>query len=876
MELFNEIIAWASELPMWQQVAVLKVIERSRIDDDLVDELVQLCIDEQKDPKELHEKLEDPLAGYKYELPDEQEVNVAIEYITDTKNVNAIKDGSTLPFGTAGLTVVYGDNAVGKSGYTRVLKSACTCRDDEPVLGNVSREEVATPSATIKYLNAGSSTDFSWSETSQPDILLKTVHIFDTRAARVYLNEEQDIKYVPAGLDIFDKLVEAIAQVKDGLNEQVNQLNAASIDFETPFSEYANTEAYRVITDLTQQNARGQVAKLQAFTDEENKEIVALEADIKKREANSPIKRKELLAQKWQRFTQLLNYAISYKRELKNENIQKLVTARKAMFDAAELAEKSKKSTFDEVDFLPGTGGQLWKALWSAAREYSENAAYHEHSFPNTDQSSKCVLCQQVLDKPTGKRFVSFDKFMADKSQELAKRAKQTFDELLAEFVNQEKLNDDVLNNIYAELETDEYDDLETLKASIAALKTVHTEILAKLKSEEKEIKIAELELDLVPLTKFKVYIQQIVQEAKTFDIGKFTTELSDKRKRLAELKARKLMVQYGDKLTKELDNIASKKIIKSAADGANTMIISKKAGSLTEKYLVDSLKDTFNAELQGINRIGLTVELNKTKVRQGVSYSEIVLSSATAPSGGSLKADEVMSESEQKLISLAGFFAELSLAPHKSSIILDDPVTSLDHYNVERIAERIVKEASNRQVIVFTHNVVFVASLMKQAEQVSIVPTTKTISKRIHTGGVNDGLPWVAQNVKSRVGWLNNKHQELNALYSHEEFEKYNEQVKLFYTKLRETWERAVEEQLFAGVVKRFSRNVETQKLRYVTVTEDDTSTVATNMTRCSNFAHDNPEEANDIETPDPAALKVDIATLTTWCSELKTRQGL
>lgn len=37
-------------------------------------------------------------------------------------NVNALAPGERLTFGKTGLTVIYGDNGAGKSGYARVLK----------------------------------------------------------------------------------------------------------------------------------------------------------------------------------------------------------------------------------------------------------------------------------------------------------------------------------------------------------------------------------------------------------------------------------------------------------------------------------------------------------------------------------------------------------------------------------------------------------------------------------------------------------------------------------------------------------------------------------------------------------------------------------
>ncbi len=54
---------------------------------------------------------------------------------------------------------------------------------------------------------------------------------------------------------------------------------------------------------------------------------------------------------------------------------------------------------------------------------------------------------------------------------------------------------------------------------------------------------------------------------------------------------------------------------------------------------------------------------------------------------------------------------------PVNAGIVLDDPVTSQDHERKELIAERLVKEAGIRQVIVFTHDLVFLNMLLMAVE---------------------------------------------------------------------------------------------------------------------------------------------------------------
>ena len=69
----------------------------------------------------------------------------------------------------------------------------------------------------------------------------------------------------------------------------------------------------------------------------------------------------------------------------------------------------------------------------------------------------------------------------------------------------------------------------------------------------------------------------------------------------------------------------------------------------------------------------------------------------------------DVLSEGEQRALALACILAELQEIGSDHGIIVDDPVSSLYHSRMQAVAEPLAEEASNgRQVIVFTHNILF------------------------------------------------------------------------------------------------------------------------------------------------------------------------
>lgn len=66
------------------------------------------------------------------------------------------------------------------------------------------------------------------------------------------------------------------------------------------------------------------------------------------------------------------------------------------------------------------------------------------------------------------------------------------------------------------------------------------------------------------------------------------------------------------------------------------------------------------------------------------------------------------MSEGEQKAIALAEFITDLKIRKNYCTTLFDDPVSSFDYKRAEKIANLVYEISKQRQVIVFTHNIMF------------------------------------------------------------------------------------------------------------------------------------------------------------------------
>ncbi len=235
MALLNDILQWTETLPPWQRDAARRLFQKPEgLSKDDYDELYALlkAAHGLPNPKgfasvplwETH--LPTGLAG---------DDKVILKGIRNLKHVNCIAPEQNLPFETSGMTVIYGANSSGKSGYARVMKRACRCRDQkEQVLPNANdpAEQGSTPEAVFDIEVDGTSKTVQWSSTADPPEDLASIAIFDCHSARVYVTSEQEAAYLPYGLDIVEALANTVLpKLSRRLDQELAGINTDSEQF---------------------------------------------------------------------------------------------------------------------------------------------------------------------------------------------------------------------------------------------------------------------------------------------------------------------------------------------------------------------------------------------------------------------------------------------------------------------------------------------------------------------------------------------------------------------------------------------------------------------------------------------------------------------
>jgi len=213
MSALDSIIKWAEEdLLDWQRDAVRRLLTQEELTSEDKEEILRM-IKESHDIKDPEHPAPKPKPLKKGDVSGAPQITtkITLKALKELQNVNAIPDGSSLPFAHKGLTVIYGENASGKSGYARVLKKACNARDTkEKLLPNVYRKKSAGPAqACIKFsIKDGPDDEVIWKDGQkvEPNIL-SNICVFDSKCARVIVDENNETTYLPYGATVFEERI---------------------------------------------------------------------------------------------------------------------------------------------------------------------------------------------------------------------------------------------------------------------------------------------------------------------------------------------------------------------------------------------------------------------------------------------------------------------------------------------------------------------------------------------------------------------------------------------------------------------------------------------------------------------------------------------
>lgn len=682
----TEVKKFANRLPYWAKFLAEKILSGNTISDNDIDTSYSYLLEELK----LKEETEKPEIAINYNATTgNYKPDLILTKLENVEGVNALTENQTIHF-SPNLTIIYGSNGLGKSGYARLLKKAFYSKAPEDILQNIHLENGHKPvnaEFTFKSNNADIPLSFSQKDNAE----FGQFAVFDGKGLFKQLAERNEFEFRPAGLSFFAEYTNAIIRVEQKLNTDITTKNSGNTADDLSALFDGESEIKTIVQDLNAQTNIDNLKKYTPFSDDDKTE----------KEKNQKQYDELLLASKGKE-KELKNLEAIKKQLGENktsiETLNKyfeegyLIKIKDAITDCITKAAAAKAEGIEnfKTEKIEGIGTEEWRNFIVSAEAFAKKQKPENEVYP--ENGDNCLLCQQPLSEDAEKLITNYWLFITSVAEENAKKAQEALDKVKQAF---EKLNFDLFpeDNTLTVWLTEKYpSELKALNQKLSEQKTLAQNIVSDIQNKTVNNR-----------TEIKISIEQpaIIDAAINESIKGLKED--EQAKQLEKLQKVKTLFEHKEKFNTHFSKfetyVNNQAWIKKAgkANFAKRKITDTEK-TLSDKYFNQKYIDVFNEECQKLNG-NFGIDINHTG-SAGRSYRQLKLKGRNP--------NAVLSEGEQKVIAIADFLAEMQLSEVNRGIVFDDPVTSLDNDRKKQIAERLANQSITKQVIVFTHDLVF------------------------------------------------------------------------------------------------------------------------------------------------------------------------
>lgn len=850
-EVLKIVVSWFNKLDSWQKDLFINLWKGKNVE-DLKVRSKKLALKEYG-VEDCHFVAE---TKFPEDIEEEFTVNsqVMLKRISEVQGVSALKPTKPLEF-TKGLNVVYGANGCGKTSYVKVLKKAENPKENIKIYSNIFEAENIPAKATLVFDEDGVETPIQWSMLNQR---VCPIRIYDTDVAHRFVTDSTETVYEPKLLHIFTLM----SEIYDSLNKEISdEIATKNISLVSVPKEFSTTDLYHKYEKLKSDSDFDDFDAQTSFSDTDEKDLAAVEKSF---ETKDPIKAQKSLSAQVSILSQLEQEIIEAYLFLSDCNVVVYLKARNDQITTRHAFEEFIES-FRSISKISEFGSEQWKNMWIAVQAF-ENSVHDKSAVENI-----CLLCQQDLSVVAKQRMEKFQEiYLSDleKQQNAAlenfKLKTEQLSKLITNNLNPTSVKERLITNSFDESTINYYESI--IESLLKRAKWLYNY------NDDSE--------DSVPLPSFD-------------DFKKETKRLIEEKN--SEIEALKSFVESYDKQVQTRDYLKAKRWfslnktnieLKRRIFQLNNILfkfktnnITKTKNLLSEKLITEVYIERFTSELSALNPSkNIKVELVSDGKKGKTSHRVCIKGAITAK-----KTEEILSEGEARVVSIAAFLADLNSISKTQAFIFDDPITSLDHNYEENVAKQLVKLSLKRQVIVFTHRLAF-AELLNQ----SMTEMRESLSL------LEDDVPFnYIELLKSPLGepMTNGKYNslkftnalqkfkevdlpKLNDLQSSGEYELYYDKLQSLCSKIRKTVEKGIETELLSGIVLRHQMNISSLKIRYMyAIEEDDIKFFEKMMTKYSYQEHSQSSEKL-VELPSIDEIKIDIDEMLQWKKKFTKRK--
>lgn len=791
----SEVKKFADSLPYWAKYLAEKILSGKDISEEVINTSYSYLLEELEIKKETPKS--DIVVDYNPENKDNYRDDIQLIKVENVEGVNALIENQTIEFNPS-LTIIYGANGSGKSGYIRLLKKVFYSKVPEDILHNIHLEKSPKPiNASFIFKSDKTNIPLTFSEKNNAEF--DQFAVFDGKGLFRQLAERNEFEFRPAGLSFFADYTNAINRVEQKLNMDIAKKTSGNTANDLSDLFEGDSEIKQVIQSLNAQTIIGDLKKFVPYSEEDKTckteiqkqyDEFLLASKGKEKEIKSLKNIKRLLEENKTSIKTLNQYfSAEYLNKIKlaiNDCLTKESTAK------AEGIENFK------TEKIEGIGTEEWKNFILAAEAFAKKQKPESSIYP--EAGDNCLLCQQPLLENAEKLITNYWIFIKSTAEENAKKSQETLGKIKQIY---EKLNFELFpdeNTLTIWLNEKYPNELKLLKQKLSEQKKLTQNIISDIKNKK-----------LTERYEIKISVEQFENIETDIDTSINSLKKDEQAKELEKLLKDKTFLKHKErfnihfvKFETFVKNQVWLKKAKNASFAKRKITETEKA--LSDRFFNQKYIETFNEECENLNG-NFGVEVNHTG-SAGRSFKQLKLKGRNP--------NTILSEGEQKVIAIADFLAEMKLSGVNRGIVFDDPVNSLDETRKSEIAKRLVELSNKKQIIIFTHDLVFVSSLIGYCSDYSISFDCHWIENR----NGNPGQIWLNNSPSYEKEYRNSEPAKKHYIESkkddcspmHKEFH-----LKSGFAALRTCYEVLVINDLFKNVVQRFNERVSVDSLSSV-----------------------------------------------------------
>lgn len=774
------LVEWANKQDGWVRKLVVEVLASGKpAGPDAIDGIYAHYLAE----KDLSDERASAIPALEYQ--DELDPGWGVfvfRKLEGVRGVNALSAGQAIEF-NPGLTILFGENGAGKTGYARILKALADVRTAEPILPNV--HEPAAPAAqhaTVAYAVGEDEFTLEWAGERGVSPMTH-VSVFDSPAVRLHVDDDLAYVYTPRDLALFAAVSEGIDEVKSRAEADTAAKQPGTNPYLTHFQR--GTPVYTLLETLGPATDLAELRDLADVSDEETAKAELLQTSVSAMQSDALPAQVSGARDRVQLYESLRDAAQAAGRFD--------ATAYNAAVAAAKQAEAAygelRTSLLESVG-ITDRGEDAWQSF------VLQGEAYREHVAPDhyPAEGEPCLYCRQPLNADAAKLLERYRDFATDATRQRIDdaRAQTQFLTRGLAALDRTALLADVARHLQDHADDDTLSKAKTLIEAIDgqaagwqagdAVDWSAVDAAAGSVERDSEARRAAAQSLVDDLTKRSADRATRLEEDSAL-LRQLEARI-ELKKRLPDLETFVADAKWSQRLSQLVKKMQP--LAKSLTD------VSKVA---SERLLNADFERRFREECAVLRapKVGL-----QFPGRRGKAARRKVVSADHRPS-------EVLSEGEQKVIALADFLAEAALRLIPAPVIFDDPVNSLDYRRIHEVAERIARLAEARQVIVFTHSIWLTTELLayfeKNRDRCTYYSVTDEGGKGVVVRGTHPRWDTVGQTTKKING--------LVEAAKRAEGDAREAIVEAAYSRIRTWCEVVVETELLKGVTQRYQPHV-------------------------------------------------------------------